>query len=182
MANPDDIFVRKSRLRQSIREQLKKLDPRERQQRSVVICEKLGQLLAGKKSVALFAPRPTEPDLDILWDLGVAKDRLIAYPRCDGRHLLFFAVSSLQDLYPGKFGVREPKPMKVARDVDVIVVPGLAFTPTGNRLGQGAGFYDRFLQQSGVKTTKIGVCFDFQVIIDIPREEHDIDVDLLAYA
>jgi 5-formyltetrahydrofolate cyclo-ligase len=64
----------------------------------------------------------------------------------------------------------------------VIVLPGLAFTETGIRIGQGAGFYDRFLEMSGTAIIKIGVCFDFQVIKAIPREEHDVNVDLLLYA
>jgi 5-formyltetrahydrofolate cyclo-ligase len=63
-----------------------------------------------------------------------------------------------------------------------IVRPGLAFTETGMRMGQGAGFYDRFLEMACAGTLKIGVCFDFQVMKAIPREEHDVNVDLLLYA
>jgi 5-formyltetrahydrofolate cyclo-ligase len=110
------------------------------------------------------------------------KNQVCAYPRCDGRRLLFFAVRSLEELHPGKFGIREPAPKRIVERLDAIVLPGLAFTETGIRMGQGAGFYDRFLAMACADTLKIGVCFDFQVIKAIPREEHDVNVDLLVYA
>jgi 5-formyltetrahydrofolate cyclo-ligase len=96
--------------------------------------------------------------------------------------MLFFAVCGLEELHPGKFGIREPDPIRTVERLDAIVLPGLAFTETGIRIGQGAGFYDRFLEIARADTIKIGVCFDFQVVKAIPREEHDVNVDLLVYA
>ena len=182
MANSGSYFSDKLRLRKSIRDQLQELGPDERRRRSVLICEKLAPLMTGKKNIALVAPRPTEPDLDLLWESDLIKNRVFAYPRCDGHRMLFFAVCGLEELHPGKFGIREPDPIRIIEKLDVIVLPGLAFTETGIRIGQGAGFYDRFLEMSGTAIIKIGVCFDFQVIKAIPREEHDVNVDLLLYA
>ena len=182
MANFGSNFSEKSRLRKSIRQRLRELSLEDRRQRSIEICEELARLLAGKKSIALFAPRPTEPDLDLLWEQDLSKDRILAYPRCHGDRLLFFAVSSLLELHPGKFGIREPGSRRSVQHLDAIVLPGLAFTQTGIRMGQGAGFYDRFLETAHADAIKIGVCFDFQVIPNIPREEHDVNVDLLVCA
>jgi 5-formyltetrahydrofolate cyclo-ligase len=182
MANQGSYYSEKSRLRRTVRERLKQIDLGDRHRRSLQICEKLTRLLAGKKSVALFAPRPTEPDLDLLWDSGSMEDRLVSYPRCDAERLLYFAVSNLQELHPGRFGVREPDPKRPVQHHDAIVLPGLAFTESGTRIGQGAGFYDRFLETVRADTIKIGVCFDFQIVGDVPREEHDADVDLLVCA
>jgi 5-formyltetrahydrofolate cyclo-ligase len=182
MANSASYFSDKSRLRQSIREQLKELSLDDRRRRSVVICEKLVPLLSGKKNIALFAPRRTEPDVDLLWESDLKKDRVLAYPRCDGQRMLFFAVCSLEELHPGRFGIREPDPVRIVERLDAIILPGLAFTQTGIRMGQGAGFYDRFLEVAHSDTIKIGVCFDFQVLKAIPREEHDVNVDLVVYA
>ena len=165
-----------------MRQRLTELSLEDRRQRSIEICKKLAPHLDGQKSIALFAPRPTEPDLDLLWELGLLKDRILAYPRCQGNRLLFFAVSRLSELRPGKFGIREPDSKQSVQHLDTIVLPGLAFTQTGVRMGHGAGFYDRFLKEAPVETVKIGVCFDFQVIPNIPREEHDINVDLLVYS
>jgi 5-formyltetrahydrofolate cyclo-ligase len=182
MANSVSYFSDKLRLRKAIRDRLKELSLDERRRRSVVICEKLVPLLTGKKNIALFAPRLTEPDLDLLWESDLIKNRVFAYPRCDGRRLLFFAIGGLEELHPGKFGIREPDPIRTVERLDAIVLPGLAFTETGIRMGQGAGFYDRFLEIARADTIKIGVCFDFQVVKAIPREEHDVNVDLLVYA
>ena len=59
-------------------------------------------------------------------------------------------------------------------EVDFVVVPGLAFTPDGRRLGYGAGFYDRFLPT--VDAPNAGVCFTEQLLDDLPTEPHDVRV------
>lgn len=60
--------------------------------------------------------------------------------------------------------------------VDVVIVPGLAFTRGGRRLGQGGGWYDRFLAAVGPGTVTVGVCFDEQIVDDLPTEAHDVAV------
>lgn len=65
-------------------------------------------------------------------------------------------------------------------EVDVAVVPGLAFTIDGRRLGQGGGWYDRVLAQLAPAATTIGVCFSPQVLDDVPTEEHDVVLDELV--
>lgn len=66
----------------------------------------------------------------------------------------------------------DPEP----RSIDVVVVPGVAFTADGHRLGQGGGWYDRFLADVGDETATIGVCFQEQVVSAVPQEPHDISV------
>lgn len=83
----------------------------------------------------------------------------------------------------GKYGILEP-PLLECNIVppgvfDIVIVPGSVFDLNKNRLGYGAGYYDRFLTHTGEKCRKIGICFDFQVADSIPREEHDIPLDLL---
>jgi 5-formyltetrahydrofolate cyclo-ligase len=60
---------------------------------------------------------------------------------------------------------------------DVVVVPGLAFTTAGDRLGQGGGWYDRFLPQVRADCTTIGVCFAEQILDTLPVEAHDVTMD-----
>jgi 5-formyltetrahydrofolate cyclo-ligase len=64
--------------------------------------------------------------------------------------------------------------------LDLIVVPGLAFTAEGNRLGRGAGFYDRFLAGIPANTVKVGVCFEFQRVSEVPQESHDVKMDAVV--
>ena len=63
--------------------------------------------------------------------------------------------------------------------VHVAVIPGMAFDREGHRLGRGKGYYDRFLNR--VKTYKIGVCFDFQMMDQLPHDPHDVMMDEIIY-
>ncbi len=63
--------------------------------------------------------------------------------------------------------------------LDVVVVPGLAFTPDGRRLGQGGGHFDRFLPLLRGDCLRIGVAFEEQLVDDLPTSPHDIAVDVV---
>ena len=70
---------------------------------------------------------------------------------------------------------------EVAPDwADVVIVPGLAFTADGARLGQGGGWYDRFLTAVRDDCVTIGVCFDEQLLPEVPTEPHDVVVDVVV--
>ncbi|MBV8173772.1 MAG: 5-formyltetrahydrofolate cyclo-ligase [Verrucomicrobia bacterium] len=182
MANPRSHFSDKSLLRDAMRKRLRTLSQSERRERSLQICENLSTMLSGKNSIALFAPIEVEPDLDLLWELGWHEQHVVSYPNCDGRNLRFRTVSALSDLSPGKFGIRQPIAGGSPETLDLIVVPGLAFTSDGHRLGRGAGFYDRFLSTLPGYTVKVGVCFAFQLLPEIPHVDHDVKMDALVYA
>ena len=74
----------------------------------------------------------------------------------------------------------EDVPPPDARSVDVIVVPGLAFTVDGKRLGQGGGWYDRFLPGLRDDCPMIGVGFEIQIVDDVPTEQHDVQLDVVV--
>lgn len=87
-------------------------------------------------------------------------------------------------LVRGPYGVKEPvvrTPVKTG-DIDLVIVPGLAFDKKGNRLGRGKGCYDRFLKGSPSTTVSVGLAFDFQILPFIPTAKHDMRVDRLIYA
>jgi 5-formyltetrahydrofolate cyclo-ligase len=182
MANPRSQFFDKSRLRDTMRERLKQLSQSERHTRSLRICEKLDPLFLGKNSLGLFAPKPTEPDVDLLWSLGLVESHRVSYPRCETDSLSFRHVSALSELVPGRFGIREPGPGPGVKELDLILVPGLAYTIEGSRLGRGAGFYDRFLSRTVGTILKVGICFEFQLVTEIPHEPHDVKMDAIVYA
>ena len=76
----------------------------------------------------------------------------------------------------GDFNILEPQNEPYTGDFDLIIVPGVAFDRQGNRIGRGRGYYDRFLNQHlGVK--RIGICFDFQLVDEVPTEPFDIKMD-----
>ncbi len=65
-------------------------------------------------------------------------------------------------------------------DVDLVIVPGVSFTANGDRLGQGGGWYDRFLPQRRAGVMTIGVCFAEQISATLPVEPHDVRVDAVV--
>ena len=79
----------------------------------------------------------------------------------------------------GGFSVFEPQNTKQAdaSDIDVVIVPGIAFDKTGGRIGFGKGCYDKFLQNTNA--IKIGFCYEFQLYDSLPGEEHDVKMDYI---
>ena len=83
-------------------------------------------------------------------------------------------------LSEGVLGIRRPRLATVwSKPVDIALVPGLAFTRAGDRLGYGGGYYDRWLA-SHPETLRVGVCFDFQCTDFLPVQPHDVGMDLLV--
>ena len=132
-------------------------------------------------TVALYSALGAEADASSVVPLLLQRDVLVVFPRVVGELLEFAPASSLADLHPGYMGVMEPKGVAMnASELDVIVVPGVAFDRVGGRLGQGGGHYDRTLAQLGSKTFRVGFCFSCQVVDKVPREDHDELLDALV--
>jgi 5-formyltetrahydrofolate cyclo-ligase len=173
----------KGALRQQIRVQLAGLTKLERQQRSIRICRLLEKILTDFTAIAVFAPQAGEPDLDWLWRHGFWAERTVCYPRCtDQGDLEFVPVSDLSQLTIGRYQLREPAGAPFGGSLQAVVVPGIAFTQTGWRLGRGGGYYDRTLVRLPATTLKIGVCFQLQIVPELALETHDIRVDRIIAA
>lgn len=85
-----------------------------------------------------------------------------------------------------KYVILEPDPetckQQAIQDIDLIIVPGVAFDKSGNRLGFGKGYYDKFLINKSEKTTSIGICYEFQMLDSLPITSHDVCVDRVLTA
>ena len=90
--------------------------------------------------------------------------------------------SGPQDLITGFFNISEPTGELFTQyaDIDVAVVPGMAFDSRNNRLGRGRGYYDRMLPKLP-QAYKIGICFDFQLLPGIPTDANDVAMDEILY-
>jgi 5-formyltetrahydrofolate cyclo-ligase len=84
----------------------------------------------------------------------------------------------------GPYGVSEPAVKRCARirDLDLVIVPAVAFDKQGNRLGRGRGYYDRFLDKVPKEIPAIGLAFDFQILPTIPTAVHDVSVKKVIFA
>jgi len=89
----------------------------------------------------------------------------------------------LSDTEPGSYGIMEPvrkaENLVSPDKIDIVLVPGVAFSENRYRLGYGAGYYDRFLKKVRADCIKIGMAFEFQVLEKIPAEEHDVPLDII---
>lgn len=173
----------KSLLRREVRARLAVLDADEKRLRSQYICDEVKKHLAvsGARVVALFSPLGYEPDI---WPLveSLASTVSVVLPRVEGDVMNFY-VYDRNCMAVGSFGINEPQSgVKVeACEIDAVVVPGLAFTVDGARMGRGKGFYDKYLSQSDFSALKIGVCYHEQIIPHIPTEPHDVPMDVVIY-
>lgn len=104
----------------------------------------------------------------------------VLLPVVDGSDLVLKCYERPASLREGAFHIMEPigEPFPVSRyaEIDLAVIPGMAFDRAGHRLGRGKGYYDRLLPRLP-KAYKLGVCFPFQLLDSIPCEEHDVVMD-----
>jgi len=89
-----------------------------------------------------------------------------------------------EDLEPGAWGILEPKPDRLypvdPQEIDLIIIPGVAFDEQGNRLGYGAGYYDRFLPRLRADVLKIAPAYDLQIVPTVYPGEYDRPVDIVV--
>ncbi len=174
----------KENLRRELRTRLRGMNPATHAEASLVICQVAANLPAflQSRSVALFAPLPSEPDIHPLIEEAWAQGKRVALPLMI-KHgtvpkLDWHEVTSWEEVVvPGPFGLREPDPLRCPRvpstELECVFVPGLAVDEDGFRLGRGGGFYDRFLAQVPATLPCIGLMFSLQKVSRLPREPHD---------
>ena len=180
----DEVSAAKNALRARQRGRLARLGTDERRERSANLVARLVALAVWRaaRRVLLFAPLAEEPDLDLLWPGAGLTGKQCVYPRvAAGGRMHLRVVRALEDLQPTRWGLREP-PLEgldpvALEDLDLVLVPGLAFAANGARLGRGGGFYDRLLAAISAGTRTVGVAFAFQIEPKLPLEPHDMAVD-----
>jgi len=112
---------------------------------------------------------------DIIQEL-ISKGKDVFLPKVTGENIEFRKIEDFGSLEIGNFDIMEPKEdCMVNNNLDIIVVPTVGISPTGIRLGYGHGFYDKFLARN--RTTTISLILEKQIIKNIPKSEHDINID-----
>lgn len=170
----------KKELRAAMRKQTLGMTPAERAGASWRIFNRAGRLRAFRaaRTVGLFCSLTDEPGTaEALARWGAVKR--IVVPRVEGDVMRFYEYDP-QTLCPGAFGIAEPGPAARLCDpseIDLVIVPGTAFTASGIRCGRGRGYYDKYLSLPGVHAVKVGVCFAHQLVGELPAEPHDVAMD-----
>jgi len=172
----------KSSLRHLIKQRKRQYTEQQLSALSLAIYNKVLQhpRIRAARTILLYYSMPDEADTHALVDTLWRDGRTVLLPRVTGPTTMDLVVYTGADSLSeaGPFHILEPVgPAFTDYDViDVAVVPGVAFTPDGRRLGHGRGYYDRLLPQL-TRAYRLGLCFPFQLLDDLPTDENDVKME-----
>ena len=170
-------MLNKDEIRRMMRERRRALTPEERTAASAVVCAKLAALNL-HSPIAVYLASPQEIDLSPFIRKMLESGVKVFAPRWNGEAYELAVLKGLDEphLRQGPMGILEPAAAEIVspKEVEVWLVPGLAFTRNGKRLGYGGGWYDRLLADAPKDAVKLGIAHVFQVVDDLPSEPHDI--------
>ncbi|MFH1685842.1 MAG: 5-formyltetrahydrofolate cyclo-ligase [Candidatus Micrarchaeota archaeon] len=167
----------KAALRKKMLELRNNLTEDEINTKSNAIVEKLfhHQKFKEASTIAVYLPKGSEVSTKkiILESLKMGKEVLVPVTN---DHIEFYKFSSFEDLVVGKYEILEPKTKILpSREPDIIIIPGVCFGHCMHRIGYGKGCFDHYLKNS--QTYRIGICFEFQVMEELPKHENDERMD-----
>lgn len=173
----------------SIRRQIREKKRAMTQEEILLRSEKLGQLLAqsqvyqSAKTIYGYLPYNQEVRTVPMLERALQDGKKVAVPKVYGDTMRFIYLEDMSCVETGYAGIPEPVADEpVAEDKTALVLmPGLAFTKEGDRMGYGGGFYDRFLAEEPNHPT-VALCYEFQMLESLPTEEYDIPVDCVLWA
>lgn len=172
----------KQDIRRKILEQRKQLNFELKKNLDKAICERLEIFESFKIAHTIFAyishlnevdTRPCiEPHL---------LEKTFVLPSTKGEHIQLVRLRSFDELKVGEFGIYEPADptaVHAHEDIQLAIIPGVAFDLNGNRVGYGGGYFDRFLKK--INCTTIALAYEFQIVDQVPTEPYDVPVDYIV--
>ena len=177
----------KSQLRNKILFELQNQKEEDRNRKSRIIKKKLFRTLVFKKAktVMFYIAFDGEVETQDMIKKARILGKIIAVPACrKNRQIMPCILNDKTKLVRGLYGILEPAIKKAVnlQDLDLVIVPGVAFDKEGNRLGRGKGYYDRFLKKIPDRIPSIGLAFDFQILPSTPATPIDVSVDRVIFA
>ena len=178
----------KKQIRSKILLQLKIQKEEDRKTKSRIIGQKLlhSPVFKKAKRVMFYIALSGEVDTKDMIKTAQRLGKIIAVPVCRRipGALRPCLLGKGHRLVQGPYGIAEPAIKKAINpvDLDLVVLPGMAFDRKGNRLGRGKGYYDRFLKRLPERTVTVGLAFGFQILPAVPATRHDVSVDKVIFA
>ncbi|MBE8949003.1 MAG: 5-formyltetrahydrofolate cyclo-ligase [Quinella sp. 3Q1] len=175
------IRARKKNLRREFLAKRSEIPRNERDRISHALIKKFlaTEIFRAAKIIMAYASTPDELQLNELFAACFAEEKILAIPFIVGKgEMHAVEVPNFDALELGDFNILTVKHGKFIdpAQIDCVIVPGAAFDINGGRLGLGGGYYDRFLPHA-VNAKKIALAYDFQLVDDLPLEEHDVKID-----
>lgn len=186
-----DLKIRKQTIRKEILSKLKLQKKQERINKSRRIQKKLFNLPEFRQAKIIMFYLSSEFEVDTLNMIkkAIKLDKKIAVPviSSDKADMVVSLVSGVtSELEVGPYGIKQPKARYLKpippEQLDLAVVPGVAFDDKGMRLGRGKGCYDRFLEAKSDETHTLGLAFTFQIVKNLPYNRHDHPVEQVISA
>jgi 5-formyltetrahydrofolate cyclo-ligase len=179
----ETLEIQKAEIREQVRERLRLLGDAEKAALDHELYMRVMELSEIRNAGCVYAYASLKREAGT-WEIlraVLSAGKRLALPRVSGEKMQFFYVSDLAKLNPGAFGIPEPSAecMPAEEPEAVVLVPGMAFTKDGKRLGKGGGYYDRFSEKEPDHLL-IGLAYGFQVHAALPTEAHDRKVDMLV--
>ncbi len=181
----DSLWTLKTKIREEA--ETRRREQPDKEAVSAAICGRFAALAEyrGAGSVMLYVGVRNEVGTRPLLLQAVAEGKRVAIPYCVGENLELFRFEGILDLAPSGFGLLEPRPelrTDPTRRVDpeelnLVMVPGVAFDRRGGRIGHGKGYYDRLLPRVRRDAPLVAVAFECQIFREIPMLEHDVFMD-----
>ena len=178
----------KKQIRSKILLRLKTQKEEDRDKKSKIIKDKLFRTPVFKKAkivmfyIAFDGEVNTQDMIKKAYRLG----KIVAVPVCKGNRITIrpCVLQNKAELKKGPYGICEPAVKKYIKleDLDLVIVPGIAFDKKGNRLGRGKGYYDYFLKRVTRDTASIGLAFDFQILPYLPATTTDVKIGKVIFA
>ena len=175
----------KKELRKKIREQKRAMS----EAQIVSASERLGELFLAcdqyqnAKTIYGYLPYNQEVRTVPMLEQAMKDGKRVAVPKCYGEEMRFIYMDDLSKVEKGYANIPEPIADEPVADdqTALVLMPGMAFTKDGKRMGYGGGFYDKFLAAEPNHPT-VALCYEFQMVEDLPTEDYDIPVDCVLWA
>ena len=175
--------------KKELRAQIRKLKRAMTEEQIVEASARLGELFIetpeykAAKTIYGYLPYNQEVRTVPMLEQALRDGKKVAVPKCYGDEMSFIYMDDLSKVAPGYADIPEPiADDPVAEDKTALVLmPGMAFTEKGDRMGYGGGFYDKFLAAEPEHPT-VALCYAFQMVESLPTEEYDIPVDRVVWA
>ena len=175
--------------KKELRAQIRALKRAMTEEQIVQASARLGELFAETeqykqaKTIYGYLPYNQEVRTVPMLERALRDGKRVAVPKCYGDEMRFIYMDDLSKVEAGYANIPEPIADEPVADdkTALVLMPGMAFTKNGDRMGYGGGFYDKFLAAEPEHPT-VALCYAFQMVESLPTEEYDIPVDCVLWA
>lgn len=174
--------LEKSKLRELLKQKRRILSKEQVVDDSALILQQLEEMPCFKEASTVMIYYPTHNEVDLRPLIKkYRRTKTFLFPVVHRRSMNACPYKGNDHMHRGKFNIPEPTTDPYKGIIDLIILPGVAFDKNGNRLGQGGGYYDRFLASANAKSILIGVAYDFQLVDKIPSNRKDKKMDYVIF-